>query len=136
MAVKIVHEKASYLIHMDIRFLGDLAQKQKLLMEHREKATREGDTDDLSLRIKSIAGIVTKIAQELPNEMETAKHMPASLLKSRGQWIASLISSGVLPGWSARIEVGLGYGEQRILMRKLTGPLHESDKKDGITFTG
>lgn len=142
LAVRILYEKGSNLIFGNNKFLSDLARERKRLLRSRQKAMLEGDTREVSWidderlpMLSSVADAKVKISKMATKIVEDTKHLQASGLKQRGQWIASLISSGVLPGWSSRFERGPMFGAQRMSMRNLTNPLNESDEKDVITFT-
>ena len=46
-------------------------------------------------------------AQRIKIEFGSLKRAPASNIKSRGQWLASLTTSGALPGWLSVTQAGL-----------------------------
>ncbi|CAF9931261.1 MAG: hypothetical protein ALECFALPRED_004967 [Alectoria fallacina] len=142
LAVKILYGKGSYLIYSNNKILGDLARERKRILRSRQKAMLEGDTRELSWidderlpMLSSLADATVKSSQMATKVVENAKHLQASRLKRRGHWIASLISSGVLPEWSSRLECGPKFGAQRMSMRNLTNARNEPDEKDVITFT-
>lgn len=141
-AVKILHGKASHFIYRMNRNLRQLARMQTELRERREKALLDGDMTRVS-RIGNVAlpSIRSKMDREIRNSkvvkeaVETTKNFPASQLKQRGQWIASLISSGALPGWTSHLEGGPTPGQQRMLIRERTDPSDGSDEQNGIVCT-
>ncbi|CAD6579449.1 MAG: hypothetical protein ASARMPREDX12_009172 [Alectoria sarmentosa] len=142
LAVRILYGKCSTIIYGNNKFLSDIARERKRLLRSRQKAMLEGDTREISWidderlpTLGSVADAKVKTSKMTTKLVENAKHLQASELKPRGQWIASLISSGVLPGWSSRLERGPSFGAQRMSMRNLTNPRNESDEKDVITFT-
>ena len=140
--VKILHGKASHFIFRINRNLRQLSLGQTLLQESRKQAMLNGnrtivsaiDNEALPL-IKSLVDKEINNSGVVKEAVETQKHFPASRLKQRGQWIASLVSSGVLPGWKSRLEGGPTPGQQRILIRKWTEPSGKSDQQGDIVFT-
>ena len=86
-------------------------------------------------RLKSIEDVLTKQSEALVQELKRAGRLPASQTKNRGQWIVSLISSGVLPGWSSRLEISSWPREPHISMRRLTSSQVRSGEKDRIACT-
>ena len=65
----------------------------------KELAAHLADTTMLS-ELKAITSHSITRAQEAKSRYESDQSKPASSLKLRCHWIASLISSGALPGWS------------------------------------
>ena len=60
------------------------------------------DNDGIPSWEKSTKDTVVK-GQRMITDLEKHKNKPASWFKRRGEWIASLISSGALPGWTASL---------------------------------
>ncbi|CAF9940064.1 hypothetical protein IMSHALPRED_001735 [Imshaugia aleurites] len=142
MAVKIIYRKASNTIYAINRNLRTFAGNRKRLLELRKNTGSEGDArricwvDDMGLpENRSDVDRQIKTYKLLTQAVERQKHWSASQNKHRGQWIASLISSGVLPGWSSRLESNSWLGEPRMFMQKLTVPRSERDEKDSFAFT-
>lgn len=141
-AVRILHGKASHLIHMVNRSLQGPANAEKILQESRERAMRKGDMSIVSRMDNQILPMVRSFSKKaihhsrmISQAVETKKHFSASRLKQRGQWIASLISSGVLPGWCSILENGPTAGQQKLSMWKRTDPPARFDRPNGILFT-
>ncbi len=142
MLVKIRHGLFSHMIDLINLNLRDLGRRKKQLWEAREKATLEGDTrrlsrldDEILPELKQSVNKNLKVYKWVEKAAEAQQHAPASQLKTRGQWIASLISSGVLPGWSSRIMFSSRGSDHRTWMYRTADPRVQSDEKDRIAFT-
>ena len=68
------------------------------------------------------------LAESFKAREEIRREWPASRYKDRGQWMASLITSGALTGWSSTL-VDSEHGDLIRLYNDLAGP------EDGISFT-
>ena len=140
-ANKITYGKASDLIYIGNRHLRNLARGRKRALENREKAMLVGDMSEVSeadrylSKISSVVDEIVKSSNAMTKGVETLKRFPASSFKMRGLWIASLVSSGVLPGWSSRIERGPRYIEQRIWVGQMAHPPMKPEESIGIAFT-
>lgn len=87
------------------------ARTMSLLERIRVLATRRNWADSLEVVLRAIRNqkkfskqVVADGKSWIANlEEEMGKRRPASSYKMRGQWMASLVSSGALPGWQAQI---------------------------------
>lgn len=139
---KILHGKASYFIYRMNRNLRQLGRLQTQHQADREQAMLSGNMTIVSrVENETLPLIRSKMDKEVQNSkvvekaVEVKKHFPASQLKQRGQWIASLISSGALPGWTSILENGPTPGQQYIWIR---GPMDPSGVPNGqqcVVFT-
>lgn len=141
-AVKILYGKASHIIYRVNQNLRQLARLQTELQESRERALLNGDmtrvsrigNETLPLVRSCMEGEIRK-SRVVKEAVEAQKDFPASRLKQRGQWIASLISSGALPGWTSHLESGPTPGQQRMLIRERTDPSNGPDDQNRIVCT-
>ncbi|KAL8991754.1 MAG: hypothetical protein Q9169_007679 [Polycauliona sp. 2 TL-2023] len=109
---------------------GRLAKLCKVAITHGDKegaAFYEGTSRS---QTKEVLNNLAIRAQAVKSDYETSQGKSASRLRSHGQWIASLVSSGALPGW---------YWDEKI---SVDGPLMEYGRVDAppeleasITFT-
>lgn len=140
-ANKIIYGKASDSIYIVNRRLRILARGRKRALETREKAMLVGDMSEVSeadqdlSKIRSVVDEIVKSSNAMTKGVETLKRFPASGFKMKGHWIASLVSSGVLPGWSSRVERGPRYLEQRIWVGQMAHPPMNSEESIGFAFT-
>ncbi|KAL8716995.1 MAG: hypothetical protein Q9181_008369 [Wetmoreana brouardii] len=71
----------------------------KSALQNKSHRTVQDLRDKLRPSLKRDAESLISDAQRLKARYEAQKDLPASILKPRGQWIASLVNSGVLPEW-------------------------------------
>ena len=143
MALRIHRGVATHLLHLTDRALRDNVLFEEQVQEARREFELWGVGHQVSRidneilpRLKLVENFVIQKCKALSQTMESASQFPASHLKGKGQWIASLISSGVLPGWSSRVEISTWPDGPHFSMRKSTDPPQlQSDDKDRIDFT-
>ena len=140
--VRILHGKASHFIYRINRNLRQLARLQKQLQGNLEQAMLRGDTSIVSrIGNETLPMIRSTMDQEIhaskmvQKAVEIKKYFPASQLKQRGQWIASLVSSGALPGWTAILENGPTPGQQYTVIREPTDPSRVPNGQEAIVTT-
>ena len=143
MALRIHHAVNIHFFHLTNRQLRDRTLYEEQVQETRKTFELWGDGHRVSRidkevlpQLKFAENLLTQQSKTFFQTMESASQVPASRLKDKGQWIASLISSGVLPGWSSRSDISAWPDEPHISMRKSTDPpkLQFGDK-DRIAFT-
>lgn len=107
-AVKQRYDLASDAIALSNTLIRDNKEIDSQITRLSRVATKSGDKElaahlaDTTMRsqLKAITSHSITRAQEVKSRYESDQSKPASSLKSRCHWIASLISSGALPGWS------------------------------------
>ncbi|KAL9063540.1 MAG: hypothetical protein Q9161_009421 [Pseudevernia consocians] len=141
MGIRINYGILSHVIYLANRGLRNLARERKGVLDTREEAILGGDLRVVSWLNESLSMVETRMEKIIEGTkqgtqlVEAMKKLPASRLRTRGTWIASLISSGVLPGWKSRLEGGARRSEQRICMQKMTDPPVEPEETKDIVFT-
>ena len=122
MTVKIRHGIASCIIHMINGRIKDFDPRQN---------TDTRDDENL-LEVKSVMDRVVKAGKAFRKKKETELTLPASEQKERGQWITSLVSSGVLPGWISRYEKRSRSSE---VVFRLSHPMARPEEENIIVLT-
>lgn len=140
--VEILYGKASHFIYWINRNFRQLARLQKQLQGSREQAMLRGDMTRVSrISNNTLPMLRSTIYQDIDNSkvvrkaVEMKKQFPASQLKQRGQWIASLISSGALPGWTSILENGPTPGLQYLSILEPTDPSRVTDGQERVVLT-
>ena len=131
-AKHIRHNSISHNVSLVNEQLKRNARYMSLLKRMRDMATRQNWANTL----ESVAEVIPPLEESSKQRIAAAESMiatleqnmgksfPASSYKMRGQWMASLVSSGALPGWRAQLfesseglQVGLSKtdGDQDIL---------------------
>ena len=118
-----------------------LVRRWKRLHTVRERILPTGDSCVLSQvdydisETNSAMHRSVKLANQAKSLLESHNDWPASHHKHRGQWIASLITSGaLLPEWSSKIE-GYMLQQRRVSMLQDTDSATDSSEKRVISFT-
>ena len=142
MAFRIHCGVTHFFVNLTSRQLRDRALVEERVRERRNIFVLWGALDRVARidnevlpYLKNAEDVMTQQTKTLLQNVEKASHRAPSLLKDRGQWIASLVSSGVLPGWSSRLDIASWHKEPHISMRKSTYPRVQPDGKDRIAFT-
>ena len=114
---------------------------QMELQERREKALLNGDMTRVSrIGNETLPLVRSKMDREIRSSKllkklwRPQKSFPL-VNSNREEWIASLISSGALPGWTSHLEGGSTPGQQRMMIRERTDPSDGSDEQNGIVCT-
>lgn len=110
-AKHIRHNNISHNVSLVNDQLKHSARYMSLLKRWRDLAAREDRTDTLesiaeAIPLQEESSKQTIAAAEgmiATLEQNMGKSFPASSYKMRGQWMASLVSSGALPGWQAKL---------------------------------
>ena len=105
-SIKNRYELASRAIAKSDTGLRSLVQMRAEILEGREEAVRNGQShvvkyydDHLLAMHQTEHDRLVLLAQKARDDFEQNRDANASRVKPRGQWIASLINSGALPGW-------------------------------------
>lgn len=100
------YDLASGYIAMINTFMRENQKLDSRLAKLCKVATKSGDKENaarfdgpMRSRLKQAMDDLTKRAKHVKSDYEAKKDKSASSLKSRGHWIASLMTSGALPGW-------------------------------------
>lgn len=80
---------------------------------------------------RKLIGARAALAETLKTREDNRRGRPASMHKERGQWIASLITSGALPGWRSTLQDSSAGAH--ITLKKTAAATAEDG--EGITFT-
>ena len=101
-------------------------------LEKDERTIKVIDTEVIPTLKQGSEQAVTA-GQEVIERLKTSKGLPASRCKPRGKWIASLVSSGALPGWYSSLYFCADGSQVGIL--KPAGSSDEPNMFDGQLFT-
>ncbi len=108
-----------------------LAQQFRSVAEQRRDYRHLPWIDGKLGEMRAMVGLRVALAQEFKASEEARREWSASRHKDRGQWMASLITSGALPGWQSRLEDssdGVHY-----VLAKMDGAT--PDENDSIALT-
>ncbi|KAI4223671.1 MAG: hypothetical protein L6R40_008492 [Gallowayella cf. fulva] len=112
-AAKIRYDTASEAITLTNEGVQDLLKRENKWLSWRNKCEANGDRDlvmkiDAALQdLRSSREGLASEGADAKTEYEKNATASASSLKPRGQWIASLITSGALPGWESSMSNSL-----------------------------
>lgn len=81
-----------------------LAQRFRSVAEQRGHHKHLSWIDGKLGEIRAVVGLRVALAQEFKASEEARREWSASRHKDRCQWMASLITSGALPGWRSKVE--------------------------------
>ncbi len=85
--------------------------------------------------IRSEIDKVVHNSKVVQKAVEMKTRFPASQLKQRGQWIASLISSGALPRWTSILENSPTPGQQYLSILEPTDPSRVNNGQERVVLT-
>lgn len=120
-------------LQLDAKFINTLKQLRDL-SDQKYPAGVQSIVEAIRAQEESSNKLIAsgKASVECHRENMGISH-PASQYKMRGQWMASLVSSGALPGWGARIfnsSEGIG-----LELSKIDQPISGLEDPDGQSMT-
>lgn len=126
------YEATNASIKMLDRMVQDTLKAESTALKMRDEAAKAGGLeavkilDEELVKMSSARENCIRDAQRDKADFESIKNSTASNIKSRGYWLASLTTSGALPGWFSLTQVGL-EGDITTLSRHDAPPeLHAS----------
>ena len=110
-AIKGRYNFANDCIAMNNHWVQQNLKFESAVLKIRDAAAKKGNHEEVAQIDNKILSIVRsdrankiKDARQDKDDFDAIKYKPASYIKSRGQWVASLITSGALPGWYSVLE--------------------------------
>lgn len=91
--------ECNHLLDYNKKLEASYLESRQWAVEHKEQHVVQTITNDLLPWIKSKNQRLIANAQRTKADYDTSKDWTASCSKLRGQWVASLITSGALPDW-------------------------------------